>query len=226
MTRDPQWRTASDSVARAGPTRLSCFWRSGCRPRCRFRSCRCSSPALCHAGPIELSLFLLAQPLAGVVVSTVLGRLSDGRVARRRLLMVCAAAGCTSAALFSVLRNYWPLLILACTVTAVGGALLPQSFGYARAVLAGEPTAPKLTSTLRTFFSLSWVAGPPLASLLLNAGGFATLYVCSAALYAAVLFIAFRWLTEAPVTRPPTAMEEAAPAPSPDALRGRYGSLS
>jgi SET family sugar efflux transporter-like MFS transporter len=166
-----------------------------------------------HAGPIKLSLFLLAQPLAGVVVSTVLGRLSDGRVARRRVLMVCAAAGCTSAALFSVLRSYWPLLVLACTVSAIGGALLPQSFGYARAILAGEPTAPKLTSTLRTFFSLSWVAGPPLASLLLNAGGFATLYACSAALYAAVLLIAFSWLTELPVTRPPTHMEEAHAGP-------------
>jgi MFS transporter, SET family, sugar efflux transporter len=155
-----------------------------------------------HAGPIKLSLFLLAQPLAGVVVSTVLGRLSDGRVARRRLLMVCAAAGCTSAAMFSVLRNYWPLLVLACTVTAIGGALMPQSFGYARATLAGEPTAPKITSTLRTFFSLSWVAGPPLASLLLDAGGFATLYVCSAALYALVFLVAMRWLAPLPVTKP------------------------
>ena len=166
-----------------------------------------------HAGPIKLTLFLLAQPLAGVVVSTVLGRLSDGRVARRRLLMVCAAAGCTSAALFSVLRNYWPLLILACTVTALGGAVLPQSFGYARATLAGEPTAPKITSTLRTFFSLSWVAGPPLASLLLNAGGFATLYIGSAALYAVVLFVAMRWLAELPVTKPLTHLEKADAGP-------------
>ncbi len=166
-----------------------------------------------HAGPIELSLFLLAQPLAGVVVSTVLGRLSDGRVARRRVLVVCAAAGCVSAALFSVLRNYWPLLVLACTVTAIGGALLPQSFGYARAVLASEPTAPKITSTLRTFFSLSWVAGPPLASLLLNAGGFATLYVCSAALYGAVLFTALRWLGELPVAKPVSPVEQVDASP-------------
>jgi MFS transporter, SET family, sugar efflux transporter len=161
-----------------------------------------------HAGPIELSVFLLAQPLSGVVVSTVLGRLSDGRVARRRLLIVSATAGCTSAALFSVLRTYWPLLVLACTLTAMGGALMPQGFAYARAFLTGEPTAPMITTTLRTFFSLSWVAGPPLASLLLNAGGFTTLYACSAGLYAVVVIVVARWIVEPPVTKPLTEREK------------------
>jgi SET family sugar efflux transporter-like MFS transporter len=159
-----------------------------------------------HAGPIKLSVFLLAQPLAGVGVSTVLGRLSDGRVARRRMLMVAAVAGCTGAALFSVLRSYWPLLLLACTVTAVGAALMPQSFAYARATLTGEPRAPMITSTLRTFFSLSWVAGPPLASLILTAGGFRTLYICAAGLFAVVFVVVARWLVEpsvpAAVTEP------------------------
>jgi MFS transporter, SET family, sugar efflux transporter len=161
-----------------------------------------------HAGPIELSVFLLAQPLSGVVVSTVLGRLSDGRVARRRVLMVSAVAGCTGAALFSVLRSYWPLLLVACTVTAVGGALMPQGFGYARAVLAGDPSAAMVTSTLRTFFSLSWVAGPPLASLLLNAGGFTTLYASSAGLYAVVLVVVALWLVEPQVAKPSTLGEK------------------
>jgi SET family sugar efflux transporter-like MFS transporter len=162
-----------------------------------------------HAGPIELSVFLLAQPLSGVVVSTVLGRLSDGRVARRRVLMVSATAGCTSAALFSVLRSYWPLLALACTVTAMGSALLPQGFAYARAFLVGEPTAPMITTTLRTFFSLSWVAGPPLASLLLNAGGFTTLYACSSGLFAFVVIVVARWLVEPPaIVKPSTEAEK------------------
>ena len=149
-----------------------------------------------HAGPLRLSVFLIAQPLSGIAVSTVLGRLSDGRVARRRVLMACAVAGCTSAALFSVLRSYWPLLVLACTVTAVAASLMAQGFAYARAVLGDDPSAPMITSTLRTFFSLSWVAGPPLASLLLASGGFTTLYVCSAALYAVVLGVVALWLVE------------------------------
>jgi SET family sugar efflux transporter-like MFS transporter len=137
-------------------------------------------------------------------VSTVLGRLSDGRVARRRVLMMCAVAGCTGAAVFSVLRSYWPLLVVACTVTAVGSALMAQGFAYARAVLAGDPAAPMVTSTLRTFFSISWVAGPPLASLLLGAGGFVTLYACSAGLFAVVFVVVARWLVEPPAVQLPT----------------------
>jgi MFS transporter, SET family, sugar efflux transporter len=155
-----------------------------------------------HAGPIELTVFLLAQPLAGVVVSTILGRLSDGRVARRRILLLCGVSGCVGAALFSVIRSYWPLLLLACTVTAVGSAVLPQGYAYARATLAGQPTAPMITSTLRTFFSLSWVAGPPLAALLLTAGGFTTLYACSGGLYAVIAIVVARWFVEPPVTTP------------------------
>ena len=160
-----------------------------------------------HVGPIKLTVFLLALPLSGVVASTVLGRLSDGRVARKRVLQVSAVAGCISAVLFSILRSYWPLLVLACTVTAVGGALMAQGFAYARATLMNEPSAPMINSTLRTFFSLSWVAGPPLASLLLTAGGFATLYLCSAGLYALVFLVVALWLVEPPAIQPLTQSE-------------------
>jgi SET family sugar efflux transporter-like MFS transporter len=161
-----------------------------------------------HAGPIKLSLFLLVQPLSGVLVSTVLGRLSDARVARRRVLMTAAVAGAAGAAVFSVLRSYWPLLLVACTLSAVGGALMAQGFAFARASLAGDPTAPMVTSTLRMFFSLSWVAGPPLASLLLNAGGFTTLYACSSALYAVILVVVARLLVEPPALTPMTAGDD------------------
>jgi MFS transporter, SET family, sugar efflux transporter len=172
-----------------------------------------------HTSPLKLSLFLLAQPLSGVVVSTGLGRLSDGRVARRRVLMLSAAAGCASAALFSVLRSYWPLLLLACTVTAIAGALMAQSFAYARATLADDPSAAMVTSTLRTFFSLAWVAGPPLASVLLTTGGFAALYACSAAMYAVVLGVVVLWLAEPAAAAPPAEGGRTDVVPSVDAAR-------
>ena len=161
-----------------------------------------------HAGPVQLSVFLIATPLSGVVVSTVLGRLSDGRLPRRRVLMVCAVAGIVSGALFSSIRSYWLLLLLACTITAIAGALMAQGFAYARAMLAGDPSAPMVTSTLRTFFSLSWVAGPPLASLLLTTGGFTTLYVCYACLYAVVFGVVVLWFTEPPAPIPVPSTED------------------
>jgi SET family sugar efflux transporter-like MFS transporter len=180
-----------------------------------------------HAGPIELSVFLLAQPLSGVVASTVLGRLSDGRVARRRVLMASAVAACTGAVLFSVLRSYWPLLLIACTVTAVGSALMPQGFAYARAILTGDPTAPMVTNTLRTFFSLAWVIGPPLAALLLSTGGFTALYACSGGLSALVLVVVARWLAEPRAATSSTQAEEAPSAlPAEDARRSLWITLA
>ena len=179
-----------------------------------------------HADPVELTLFLLAAPLSGIAVSTVLGRLSDGRFARRRVLMVCAGAGCTSAVVFSVLRSYWLLLLIACTVTAVASSLLAQSFAYTRAVLADDPSAPMVTSALRTFFSIAWIAGPPLASVLLTTGGFTSLYLSSAVLYAVVVGVVMRWLVEPAVTPARSEAELAERRPEGTARRSLWTTLA
>jgi SET family sugar efflux transporter-like MFS transporter len=95
-----------------------------------------------------------------------------------------------------VVRNYWLLLLVVCTLTATASALLAQGFAYARDVLAGDPAAPLMTSALRTCFSLAWVAGPPLASLLLDSGGFRLLYGSASAIYALVLLVVVFWLRD------------------------------
>ena len=148
-----------------------------------------------NASPVQISLFLVAQPVCGMGASTVLGRLSDGRFQRRFVLMASAAAGCTGAVSFAFIRTYWVLLLIGCTVSAFGGALMSQGFAYSRVLLAGDPRAPMLTSTLRTFFSIAWVAGPPLAAVLLTAGGFTSMFLGSAALYAVVVAVAAFWLS-------------------------------
>lgn len=219
-------RTASRSRSRALAPLAVVFLTVGLSGALSFPFLSLFLTSAVHAGPVELTVFLLAQPLSGIVVSTVLGRLSDGRVARRRVLMVCAVAGCTSASLFSVLRSYWLLLLLACTVTSIAGALMPQGFAYARAVLGDDPSAPMVTSTLRTFFSLSWVAGPPLASLLLTTGGFSTLYICSAVLYAVVLGVVVLWLTEPAATAAPAEETTDVAAPANGARRSLWTTLA
>ena len=155
-----------------------------------------------HASPVRLSLFLLAQPVCGIAASTLMGRLSDRRFPRRHMLMLAAFGGAAGCASFAVVRNYWLLLALGCTVFAVGGALSAQGFAYARAILAGDPSAALATSTLRTCFSVAWVAGPPLASVLLTAGGFRWLYLTAAAFYAVVIAIGAFWLKEPPSITP------------------------
>jgi MFS transporter, SET family, sugar efflux transporter len=161
-----------------------------------------------HAGPVRVTLFLIAAPLSGVVIATLLGRLSDRWPIRRRVLIGASLAGMLSMGLTSFVRDYWVLLALTATATALAGSLFPQTFAYARHVLApaGTGGSALAISGLRTVFSLAWVAGPPLGSVLLRAGGFTSLYAVAAAMYAGAALVAIGWLAE---VRTP-----AGPAPS------------
>jgi SET family sugar efflux transporter-like MFS transporter len=147
-----------------------------------------------HAGPIEVSVFLVALPVCGIAASSVMGRLSDGRFERRHILLLAALTSAVGSGLAAFLRNYWVLLVVGCTLLALGRAVMPQAFAYAHDVLAGDKAQAMMTSTLRTFFSLAWVAGPPLAAALLSTGGFGVLFGATAVLYVAVAGVAVFWL--------------------------------
>ena len=148
------------------------------------------------AGPVRVTTFLVVAPLAGVLVSTGIGRLSDRHPMRRRLLISSALAGALGAGVTAVVRDYWILLALAVTATAMAGTLFPQSFAYAREVLQGSDRATMAISTLRTVFSIAWVAGPPIAAFVLDAGGFVWLYAAASVLYLLAALICFSWLRE------------------------------
>jgi SET family sugar efflux transporter-like MFS transporter len=177
-----------------------------------------------HAGPVKVTVFLVAAPLAGVFASSLIGRLSDRWAIRRPLLIGTSVAGVLGSGLTAFVRDYWILLALAVTATALAGALFPQSFAYARQVLARDSPgqAAMGVSTLRTVFSVAWVAGPPLAAFLLDSGGFVYVYGLAAAMYAIAALIAIRWLdeVEAPASVIPAA--DARPVEdAPEASRRR-----
>ncbi|TCO53761.1 sugar efflux transporter [Actinocrispum wychmicini] len=156
---------------------------------------------------VELGAFLLVAALAGLVGSTLLGRLSDSRAVRRNLLVIGAAAGTVGFGLYAVLRSYWALLAVACTLVAVATSLLSQMFAYARqsAERANPVKAPLIISSLRTMLSIAWVGGPPLAALLIQVGGYTALYGATALLYATAALIAAR-LPELGLTAKETAV--------------------
>ncbi|MER7008102.1 sugar efflux transporter [Dactylosporangium sp. NPDC000555] len=158
-----------------------------------------------RAGPARVTAFLVAAPLAGVVVSTLVARLSDRRPIRRALLIAAAGAGLLSSALTAVVRDYWALLALAVTATALAGVLFPQTFAYARQVLMRDDPARSAlgTSALRTVFSLAWVGGPPLAALILAAGGFTAVYGMAAVMYALAGLVAVLLLRRDEAPAPP-----------------------
>ncbi|USX52997.1 MFS transporter [Lentzea sp. HUAS12] len=137
--------------------------------------------------PFQLGFFLIVSPLAQVVASTVMGRLSDGRVQRRYLLAAGGVAGAVGYGLFAVLRDYWFLLGTSVVFIALTGALLPQLFAYGRQVSRGPSM---VVSVLRTLLSVAWVAGPPVAALLVAKTGWVGLFASTAILQLGVAALA------------------------------------
>jgi SET family sugar efflux transporter-like MFS transporter len=167
-----------------------------------------------HAGPVKVTIFLVGAPLSGVVMSTLLGRLSDRRPIRRKLLIVAATSGLVGTGVTAFVRDYWVLFALTVTATALAGSMFPQTFAYARQVLQRDNPgrAAMGISTLRTLFSLAWVAGPPLAAFLLDLGGFRYVYGMAALMYALAGLVAIFLLDEVEAPAPVSADEPAAPA--------------
>jgi SET family sugar efflux transporter-like MFS transporter len=155
--------------------------------------------------PVQLSVFLIASPLASVVASTIMGKLSDGRVQRRYMLVAGGVAGAIGYSLFAVLRDYWFLLGASVTFVAITSSLLPQIFAYGRSVSRGPSM---VVSVLRTLLSVAWVAGPPLAALMVAKTGWIGLFGATALLQLGVAVLALT--LPVPVAEPEEEVEEEA----------------
>jgi SET family sugar efflux transporter-like MFS transporter len=171
-----------------------------------------------HAGPIRTTAFLIVAPISGVVVSWLIGRVSDRRPIRRQLLIVAAFAGALGAGLTAVLRDYWAVLAVTVTLTAIAGSLFPQCFAYARQMLQQKDPARAAfgISALRTLFSAAWVGGPPLAALILAAHGFGWTYGLAAVLYLLGALLVVTMLPKVPpeATSKPAMPEEHRKSPA------------
>ncbi|MCO8275189.1 sugar efflux transporter [Actinoplanes sp. TRM 88003] len=170
-----------------------------------------------QASPLQVTLFLLAAPLSSVLVSWWVGNFSDRRPVRRHLIIGTALAGAVAALGTAFARDFWVVLGLTVTATALAGAALPQLFAYARVSFQDAGRAAMAMSGLRTLFSLSWVAGPFLAALLLEAGTFTLVYGVAAGTYGLAALIAWRLLTNQQAAAAP--VETAEPVPDDNAPR-------
>ncbi|GIJ60173.1 sugar efflux transporter SetB [Virgisporangium aurantiacum] len=158
-----------------------------------------------HATAVQTTVILVAYPVSAVVAAWAVGRVSDRWPVRRPLMVGASLAGLIGMGLTAVVRDYWVLLAVTVTATAAAGVLFPQTFAFAREVLAQrDPKRAALgISVLRTVFSIAWVAGPPVAAALLAVGGFPLVYGAAAAMYGLAAVVAFRLPdAEAPAPAP------------------------
>lgn len=142
-----------------------------------------------RASPAQTSLFLFLGALSAVLVGNAVGRVSDRPGARRRILVGGALAGIAGFAAYAVVRNYWLLLVIALTLVAAAGSLMPQIFAFGREILDhGHPARAMMgMNWLRMMLSLAWAAGAPLAGALLGLIDYTGLFVATAVAHLVIL---------------------------------------
>lgn len=145
------------------------------------------------ASAAQIGLLLTLAGAAGVLVSSLVGSISDRLPSRKPLIAAGCVATAAGNAVYGLSHDY--LVVLAASVTLLTGAwvAVPQLYARGRELLdlAGAAPAPSL-SALRSAVSLAWVGGPPLFGLIVSTSGFplAFLLVAALMLAAAVLVAA------------------------------------
>jgi SET family sugar efflux transporter-like MFS transporter len=142
-----------------------------------------------RASPAQTSLFLFLASLSAVLLGNIIGRFSDSPGARRRVLVGGALAGAAGFASYAFVRSYWILLVVALTLVAAAGSLMPQIFAFGREILDhNHPTRATMgMNWLRMMLSLAWAAGAPLAAALLGLINYSGLFLATAVAHLLVL---------------------------------------
>lgn len=119
-------------------------------------------------------LYLAVTLIAGIWISTLIGRRSDLGLNRKGVYLFSTLANVLAFSGYLFIHDF-PILFIYMTVfTALGAPGMPQLFAISReAVIKSQFTERAFAnSTLRSAFSLGFITGPLIGTLLLAAIGF------------------------------------------------------
>ncbi|RIX51271.1 MFS transporter [Paenibacillus nanensis] len=143
-------------------------------------------------------IFMLVSSLSGIVISTIIAKLSDRIPDRKIILVLCAAAGVIGYLGFAFSRDYFVLLAFSSVFLGISSSTFAQVFAIGREMLTKSDMPPKqlpfYMNILRTIFALAWTVGPAIASYVLLYLGFVGLYVVAATANACVAVITLLFL--------------------------------
>ncbi|MEU6401524.1 sugar efflux transporter [Streptomyces sp. NPDC046985] len=135
------------------------------------------------ATPLMVGLFFAARSIAEIGTDVVVGAVSDRLRDRRTILVSTALLNAAGALCYTLLRDYYALLVAGIVCFGLGGACFGQLFAYTRELADRRGVdAPFFNGFLRSVTSLAWVVGPPLAFWMIAEWSFTVLYTATAAL--------------------------------------------
>jgi MFS family permease len=131
------------------------------------------------------SLLLMVASIVSAAASVLLGYVSDKVPDRRILVIACAIAGAVGFGVIFLLRSPHAFIVATCVIMPFGGALLSQSFSFARSYLntRNPARADFMISVLRTIFAVAWAIVPPFVGWIAATTTVFNIYGIAAAAY-------------------------------------------
>lgn len=144
------------------------------------------------AGSGQLGMFYTVSAVAGIVVTQILAKFSDGRIPRRLLMIAGFVSGALMALVYMIFPVYSVVITAGVLLSCLSAVAGPQVFALGREYsLRRYGESVMFTSYMRAMFSLSWVVAPPLTYALFVSAGPNGSFTGAAAIFAAGAVTAF-----------------------------------
>ena len=169
-----------------------------------------------QTSPFYLGLFFVALAASAIVVSQVVGLISDKGINRLLLIFLGMVAGALACVGYALSPNYGFAMAIGVLVFSFSAITLPQIMAHGREYADEElPTdkVPLFNAILRASFALAWIGGPPLGFHLQHLFGSSHHYTGLAVAYIAVGIIAWFFLPKAQAQLTPKDPDEKAYIP-------------
>ncbi|MDQ0091356.1 MFS family permease [Paenibacillus anaericanus] len=141
-------------------------------------------------------IFLSVTLIAGIWISTLIGRRSDLGLNRKSIYLVATLCNALAYSGYLLIQDFTILFIYMIVFTALGAPGMPQLFAISReAVTKSDFTDHAFAnSTLRSAFSLGFITGPLIGTLLIAAVGFKGIFSGTIGVFLLVALLIFLFL--------------------------------
>lgn len=141
-------------------------------------------------------IFLAATLIAGIWISTLIGRRSDLGLNRKSIYLVATLFNALAFSGYLLIKDFTILFIYMTVFTALGSPGMPQLFAISREAVNNSNSTEHAfaNSTLRAAFSLGFITGPLIGTLLIAAVGFNGIFSGTISVFLLIALLVFLFL--------------------------------
>lgn len=141
-------------------------------------------------------VFLAVTLIAGIWISMLIGRRSDLNLNRKNVYLIATLSNVLAYSGYLLIQDFTILFFYMIVFTALGAPGMPQLFAIAREAVnkSNFKDHAFANSTLRSAFSLGFITGPLIGTLLIAAVGFKGIFLGTIGVFLLVALLTFLFL--------------------------------